>query len=189
MKLARFIFLFLILFCSKLLYSLPAEDIEIINDRDYFPGVHELLGNAKKSIYLIMFSVYYYDYYPDSPSNILLRDLVNAKRRGVDVKIILEQGEPTSGGLFHEKKIQPQQLERVIRFLKDNNIPYILDPPDVTTHAKVIVIDELYTAIGSTNWSYSALSKNNETSVVIKSKEVAMDYIKYFNLNIDLDRK
>lgn len=162
------------------LNALPAEDVEIINDRDYFPRVHQLLQGAKKSIYVIMFSAHYYDQYPDSPPNILLRDLADAKRRGLDVKVILEQGEPeSSGGLFRKTKIQPQQHERVVQFLERNNVPYILDPPDIITHAKLIIIDETYTIIGSTNWSYSAISKNHETAVVIKSQDVAHAYITY----------
>lgn len=174
----------ILIFTTSIVYPLPAEDVEIINDRDYFPRVHELLQNAKKSIYVIMFSSYYYDRYPNSPSNILLRDLADAKRKGLDVRVILEQGEPLSSGLFRKKKIQPEQHERVVQFLKQNNVPYILDSPDVTTHAKLIIVDETYTVIGSTNWSYSALTKNNETAVVIRSPDVAKFYIEYFKGNV-----
>lgn len=156
------------IFITSIIYALPAEDVEIINDRNYYPRVHELLQGAKKNIYLAMFSIYYYDRHPDSPSNILLRDLVSARNRGVDVKVILEE---------------ERQPDRVIRFLKQNKIPFKVDPPDITTHAKLIIIDEIYTVIGSTNWSYSALSKNNETAVVIKSQEAAGVYVNYFKDN------
>lgn len=178
--------LLILIFIPSILYAFPTEDIEVINNKDYFPKVHELFQNAKKSIYVIMFSVYYYDAYPNSPSNILLQDLADAKKRGLDVKVILEQGEPLSGGFFKKKKIQPKQHERVVQFLKQNNVPYVLDSPDITTHAKLIIVDELYTVIGSTNWSYSALAKNNETAVMIKSKEVAGYYTSYFNKVLDI---
>lgn len=158
------------IFTSTIIYALPAEDVEIINDRDYSPRVHELLQGAKKSIYLVMFSIHYYDRYPDSPSNILLRDLAGARKRGVDVRVILED---------------EQEPGRVIKFLKQNKIAFKVDPPDITTHAKLIIIDGTYIVIGSTNWSYSALSKNNETAVVIKSQEVARVYVSYFNKNLD----
>lgn len=181
MKITKVIFIVILMLFTSPLYSFPAEDIEIINNRDYFPRVHELFMNAKKSIYVIMFSARYYDAYPNSPSNVLLKDMADAKKRGLDVKIILEQEEPASAGLFKKKKIQPEQHERVVRFLKQNNIPYILDSPDTTTHSKLIIVDEMYTVIGSTNWSFSALSKNNETAVVIKSREISREYLSYFN--------
>lgn len=160
------------IFISSLAYALPAEDVEVVNDRDYFPKVHELLQGAKRSVYIVMFSAYYYDRYPNSPSNILFRDLASAKKRGVDVRVILEQEE---------------QPNRVVQFLKQNKIPYKLDPPDITTHAKLIIVDGLYTVIGSTNWSYSALSKNHETAVIIKSPDVAKAYTGYFNKNLDIE--
>lgn len=176
MKVGVFVIL---VFYSSILYPLPAEDVETINNTNYFPKVHKLLQNAKKSICLIMFSAHYYDRFKDSPSNILLMDLASAKKRGLDVKVVLEQEEPPKG-LSKKKKIYPEQHERVTAFLKQNNIPYVLDSPSVTTHAKLIIIDEIYTVIGSTNWSYSALSKNNETAVIIKSKEVSRSYLDYF---------
>jgi cardiolipin synthase len=39
-----------------------------------------------------------------------------------------------------------------------------------------LVIDEYITIIGSTNWTYSALRKNHEASVMIKSKSVALAF-------------
>lgn len=164
---------------AKTAYTLPAEDVEIINNRDYFPSVHELFKNAKKSIYVIMFSAYYYDDHPNSPSNLLLKDLADAKKRGLDVMVILDQCEDSPRGFLKKKKIQPEGLEGVVKFLEKNGIPYKLDKEDVTTHAKLIIVDEMYTVIGSTNWSYSALKKNNETAVIIKSDKVAGRYVDY----------
>ena len=43
-------------------------------------------------------------------------------------------------------------------------------------HSKIFVIDEYITIIGSTNWTYSALRKNHEASVMIKSKSVAIAF-------------
>ena len=97
----------------------------------------------------------------------------------MDVKVILEQGESVSGGWFGSKKIQPEQHERVVQFLEQHGVPYVLDAPDISTHAKLIVIDELYTVVGSTNWSYSAITKNHETAVIIRSRQVAKSYIEY----------
>ena len=70
--------------------------------------------------------------------------------------------------------------EKVKNILTRNGIKVYLDSENVTTHSKLIVVDGRYSIVGSTNWSYYALSKNNETNVLIDSEEVAKEYIKYF---------
>lgn len=157
-------------------FALPAEDVEIINDRDYYPKVHKMLQEAKESIYVIMYLARYYDKYANSPTNVLLRDLAGSKAKGLKVNVVLDQGAPALG----RSKVQNLENERVVEFLKKNKIPYQLDSPKTTTHSKLIIIDGLYTIIGSTNWSYSAMEKNHETAVIIKSKQVAEAYLQYF---------
>lgn len=181
MKKYKIILLALLICFPSMLYSLPAEDIEVINNKDYFPRVHELFKNAKQSIYVIMFSAYYYDKYSGSQSNQLLQDLADAKKRGLDVKVILDQEKPVLSGFFQKKEIMPEQHKRVTQFLKENNVPYILDSQETTTHSKLAIVDGIYTVIGSANWSYSALTKNNETNALIKSREAAKQYTDYFN--------
>jgi phosphatidylserine/phosphatidylglycerophosphate/cardiolipin synthase-like enzyme len=44
-----------------------------------------------------------------------------------------------------------------------------------------MVVDGQLTLLGSTNWTYYALTTNNETSVLIRSKEVAQALQGYFN--------
>ena len=36
--------------------------------------------------------------------------------------------------------------------------------PSQTTHTKVLIVDEQLALLGSTNWTYSALTNNNEVS-------------------------
>jgi len=171
------IIVFSIFFCINISIppacAMPAENVKVINDRAYFSNVNQLLLNAKKNIYMIMFSAYYYDRYPNSPTNVLLKDLVEAKRRGVDVRVVLEQS-------AHSSSPGAVQNGRVIEFLKQYGITYKLDSPYIRTHAKLLIVDGLYTVVGSTNWSYSAMEKNHETAVIIKSPQVANSYMEYF---------
>jgi phosphatidylserine/phosphatidylglycerophosphate/cardiolipin synthase-like enzyme len=44
-----------------------------------------------------------------------------------------------------------------------------------------MVVDGQLALVGSTNWTYYALTNNNEVSVFIRSKEVARELIDYFN--------
>jgi len=181
MRILQCLVVFLVILNPTLAYPFPAEDVVVVNNLEYFPTVHKLLSEAKKSIYVIMFSARYYDDYPDSKSNILFNDLADAKKRGLDVKYILEQELPEKGKTAEKDRIYPKEHNRVMDFLKKNNIAYTLDNPDITTHSKLIIVDGMYTVVGSTNWSYSALTKNNETSVIIKSVNLADSYTRYFN--------
>jgi len=57
----------------------------------------------------------------------------------------------------------------------------ICDSPSKTSHTKVLIIDDQFALLGSINWTYSALSENNEVSVLIRSKEIAKELTGYFN--------
>jgi phosphatidylserine/phosphatidylglycerophosphate/cardiolipin synthase-like enzyme len=65
--------------------------------------------------------------------------------------------------------------------LSDGGVNVIYDALTKTTHAKWMVADGEYTLLGSTNWTYYALTSNNEASVLIRSKEVAKELVDYFN--------
>ena len=164
------IFISLVLRSSPLL-ALPAEDVEVIQNREYFPTVHQALQEARESIKVIMYAARYYENYPDSPSNILIGDLIEAHRRGVKVEVILELG------VFEEVN---QHNQEVGQLLSREGVVVALDSPSVTTHAKLMTIDGEISILGSTNWKYYSLDKNNEVSVLIKSREVAREIEEYF---------
>ena len=166
------IFVSLVLASSPLL-AYPAEDVEVIQNREYFPRVHQTLKEARESIKVIMFEACYYEEYPDSPSNILIRDLIEARRRGVKVEVILEVG------IFEEVNRNNQEVGQL---LSRERVAVAFDSPSVTTHAKLITIDGNISILGSTNWKYYSLDKNNEVSVLIKSREVAREIEEYFKI-------
>lgn len=114
----------------------------------------------------------YYKNYPDSPTNLLIESLINACRRGVDVHVLLEISD-------FEKKLAVQNME-VGTLLKRHGVKVYYDPLHITTHDKLIIIDDNITIIGSTNWTYHALAKNNESSLLIKSAELANYFKDYF---------
>ncbi len=161
-----------ILFINLPVFALPAQDVEIITNSGYFPTDRRVLKEAKSSIRLIMFQVVnYYGKYSDSPSNILIKELINAKKRGVNVEVILEIGKWPD---VNEKN------RKVGQMLLDSGIKVTYDTMSRNTHAKLLVVDNSITILGSTNWSYFSLTKNNEVSVLLKSKEVAQKLTQYF---------
>ncbi|TES90411.1 MAG: hypothetical protein E3J87_10080 [Candidatus Cloacimonadota bacterium] len=54
------------------------------------------------------------------------------------------------------------------------------DSQSVTTHAKIVIVDDRVAFIGSTNWSKSAIEKNNEVNVEIKKEEIVKELESYF---------
>ncbi len=71
-------------------YCYKAEVIDISGTK-YFPCVQEALSKAEKSINLVMFTIELSPYREDSKVNQLINGLIEAKQRGVDVEVILDQ--------------------------------------------------------------------------------------------------
>ncbi|MDD3725861.1 MAG: phospholipase D-like domain-containing protein [Candidatus Ratteibacteria bacterium] len=176
----RRILLCLLIFCFATTTCLiPADVFEgrvyPANNREYQKLLLPKLKDAKSSIYMIMFLASYYPSYPDSPTNLFLKEMIEAKKRGVKVEIILNQSDDKTSS-SHETV----ENLKTARYLSNYNIPVYFSPSGITTHSKLLVIDGRFVVIGSTNWSYSAMAKNNETSVIIDSPKLAQYYIRYF---------
>jgi len=136
-----------------------------ISDRGFFPVVHKSFKNAQKTIYIIAFELKYYEKFKGSSENVLVEDLIEAKKRGVDIKIIVDEY---------------SNRNNAYKYLRENGIDIKHDPQNTTTHAKLIIIDGEIIILGSTNLSYYGLEKNYETDIYIKSKKIAEYFIKYF---------
>jgi len=154
-------------------YSLPAEDVQLVTDAQYVRVAQKMIQEAKASVQVMMFEMGYYDGHPDTPSNLLIRELIHAKKRGVKVEVILEVREGddrTTKRNRHTGKI-----------LSEGRVEVIYDSLAKTTHTKLMVVDGQLTLLGSTNWTYYALTNNHEAAVLIRSKELAKELTDYFN--------
>ncbi len=152
---------------------MPAEDIQLITDTQYFQAAQKMIREAKQSIFVMMFEMGYYDNHPTTPSNFLIKGLIEAKKRGVKVEVILEvrEGEDRT----------TKRNRRTGSVLSEGGVEVVYDPLSKTTHSKLVIVDGQSTLVGSTNWTYNALTDNNEVNVLIRSKEVAKEMIDYFN--------
>ena len=175
MKVKRHILFAILIFfiSSQIVFALPAKDVKPIPNQLYYPAVHELMTKAEKSIHIVMFEMFYYPKYPESLENQLVQDLIDAHKRGVNVEVILEQG--TFGRITRRNKREGGFM------LSRAGVKVYFDSLTKTTHDKLIIVDERYTVIGSTNWSYYALEKNNEASVLIDSIPLAKSFLEEFN--------
>jgi cardiolipin synthase len=153
-------------------FGLPARDVQVITDREYFEVVQTCFKEAQSSIKVMMFEASYYEKYPNSPTNILIRELIAAHKRGVSVKVILERRD--------ERQQESVNNEKTGTMLSREGVDVVYDPVTVTTHTKLLIVDGTISVVGSTNWTYSALEKNHEVSVLIRSSEVARRLQDYF---------
>lgn len=136
-----------------------------LTDREYFPTVREAISSANGSIRMVMFDIRYYPDYPESPGNLLIGLLGDAAERGVDVRMIADEW-------LTEKP--------VLSMLRERGVCIKYDSGETTTHAKLIIIDSEIVIIGSTNWSYHSFEENHEANAVIRSEELAGQFIDYF---------
>lgn len=162
---------------------LPAKSVQPANDRLYFLEVHRAISQAKQRVWVAQMSAYYYMIRPknvpsDVPTtttvvpaltNLLLKDLIKARERGLDVKVILDI----------QKDRDIDNMDFANRLIAAG-VPVYFDDPEVTLHAKMVLIDDHLTVIGSTNWTLNALELGHEASVVIDSREVNQVYSAYF---------
>ena len=86
-------------------------------------------------------------------SDSLKNALIDAKNRGVDIRIILEQEIESNENCFY--------------YLVSNGIDVKWAPREFSrTHSKFMIIDKKIVFVGSTNFSYSALNTNREAAIL-----------------------
>ncbi len=157
------------------------EGSNLIAGNEYADRVLSLLKSAKKRIYVSMYVMRYSPTRSYSVENIYIKALIDRYKRGVDVKIVLDASREWSKKRQSLSGPRSEKNDNAFNALKNAGVPVIYDSMEQTMHAKTIVIDDELCIIGSTNWSYSALKKNVEFSVLIKSKSQTQKMIDHFN--------
>ena len=137
-------------------------DVTDISDNKYFEAVHQELARAKKSITVAMYLISTNLFTADSLQNILLSDLIAAKKRGLTVKVYLDKSARP-----------PEKNDFAYDLLSQAGIDARFASPGLCLHDKLIIIDGKTVISGSTNWTYSALKINSENSDLIRSPEYA----------------
>ncbi len=169
------------LFLTFLFLALPpvraeTQEIRDLSNRRYFDGTLTAIQNAKRSIFLVMYHAPLDPSNHDSPVTQLFEALIQAKSRGVNVRIILDQEIKTD----RSAKGAPMKNLRAYHFLKENGVPVSFDSLGKRTHAKLLVMDEEIVILGSTNWSREALDQNYEANVMLRSPETARAMLEDF---------
>lgn len=148
------------LFFTSSVLAAPADDVVPLIDRDYFTVTCKAMQGANKSILFVTYEAQLSVNHPFGGESLMLRELISAKNRGVDVRVILE-GDPERNNTY------------AYDFLKNAGVNVSYDADNITTHSSFMVIDDEYTILGSHNWTIGGQRMNHEASVFIRSKDVA----------------
>lgn len=158
------------------LFAYSAQTVTI-PPRGYFATVQRELAKAKKSITVCMYLFTLRPNQSTSPVFQLAESLKKAHDAGVRVEVILDQNINFSEGEERASDLSEGKNAPAYTFLKSQGIPVYYDDAATYTHSKAVVIDEETVIAGSTNWSESALTRNQEINFLIRSKEVARDVL------------
>jgi cardiolipin synthase A/B len=114
------------------------------------------------------------------PDDQILKALVDAARRGVDVKIILPGITDSSLSLNAQRYHYAELLKAGVKLYERNT--YLL-------HAKTTVIDQVWSTVGSTNLDYLSLLSNDEVNAIILNREFAVEMEKMFVRDLENSRQ
>jgi phosphatidylserine/phosphatidylglycerophosphate/cardiolipin synthase-like enzyme len=111
-----------------------------------------LVDGAKKQILIPVFLI---------TDKRLAQALINAKERGVDIKVIVDA--TNARGKYSKH-----------RLLRQHGILVKTETFAGKLHSKTMIIDNTYSVIGSMNFSKSGETKNDENVLVIKNTKLAI---------------
>ena len=161
----------------SLVLTRPGQ-IRILPDNEYFELLLPMIQRARHEIRLTMF-LFRTTSSPNNLATAVAKALINARRRGVAVRVLLER----SG--FDDSINTANRT--VAAMLQKNHITVRFDSRAVTSHAKLVVIDHRYVFVGSHNLTHSALTTNHEFSLLVDSRDLAAEVLSYLD-SIELSR-
>ncbi len=135
----------------------------------YRAAVYRAVSNAQKNIFISAFVL---------SDPYLIKLLINAKNRGVDIKIILD---PNKSDTYDNPNYQTAEI------LKQNKISYRWFKPNSyhdtefnMLHTKLMIVDN-EVIIGSGNFSHKGLDVNHEVGLITNDNEVVNKAKVFFN--------
>lgn len=167
----------LVVMCSLMTATLTAfivnrgEYIITTNNHDvavleacFTPGMDctqriiEAVGQAENTVLVQAYSF---------TSKPIAKALVDAKKRGIDVRVILD-------------KSQVNYRYSVFPMLADALIPVFVDSKPAIAHNKLIMIDGKMTITGSFNFTTAAQKRNAENIMIAQNQDITLRYINYW---------
>ncbi len=155
---------------DPVLEKLVLKNAEPVVSRNYYPFVLNLLKKSNDYIDIYMYGLRF-DKSKTNPIYNLLNEIINAQKRGVKVRMVIEKSDKP--GLLDKFNSE------VADYLKENDIIVRYDPENIISHSKLLIVDGTV-ILGSTNWGYGAMNQYNEANIALQIKPITKFFRKYF---------
>jgi phosphatidylserine/phosphatidylglycerophosphate/cardiolipin synthase-like enzyme len=129
---------------------------------DPLATVVQAIDGARKTVLVQMYAL---------TSREIVTALVNAKRRGIDVRAIVDRSQ------FEEDRGDSYAVSR----LASAGVPVLVDTVPGLMHNKVMIVDGGTVVTGSFNYTWSAEHKNAENLILIHDPALAAEYTQNWN--------
>lgn len=126
----------------------PGDPIEVANNSKYFSRANEVIQTAQTKLRIVQFETG-----PGDAPDLLVQAVIAAKNRGVDVRVLLDD--------------EVSYNQTTMADLKAAGVTVKFDSSKLRTHCKVVASEQGF-IIGSTNWSSTSISKNNESNILVR---------------------
>jgi len=124
--------------------------------------VVQAIDGARKTVFVQMYAL---------TSRQIVSALVNAKRRGVDVRVIVDRRQ------LDEDRSDTNAVAR----LASGGVPVLVDTVSGLMHNKIMIVDGATVITGSFNYTWSAEHRNAENLLVIHDPAFAAEYTQNWN--------
>ena len=138
---------------ARVLGSTPDEVVP-----QYYVAVLSAIRNAEKSI---MISAAYF-----VPTDQEMEDLTSAARRGVDVRLLLPDRSDSDLSTAVAHSHYRELLKAGVKIYETHNL---------VLHSKTVVVDGVWSVIGSSNFDHRSILFNDEVDVVVLGSETAQE--------------
>ena len=124
----------------------------------YYVTLLSAMRNAEKSIFISA------AYFVPTPQE--MEDLVGAAQRGVDVTLLLPDQSDSALSMAVAHSHYAELLAAGVK---------IYETHDLVLHSKTVVIDGVWSAIGSSNFDHRSVIFNDEVDIVVLGSETATE--------------
>jgi cardiolipin synthase len=172
---------------------------EVYTSEDYFPKVNpkggakaqmfissaEEGGSSVRVMYLIAIASARKSIYLESayfvPDPHVIDQLIEAKKRGVDIKIIVP------GPVTDSEVVKSASQELWGELLKEDIEIFAYQP--AMFHCKVFIVDNYFVSVGSTNFDERSFRINDEANLNVLDHEFARAQLSAFNLDLSRSKR
>ena len=114
------------------------------------------------------------------PDDQLEEELIAAVARGVSVRMILPGFSDFTGVFYAGRAHYARLLDGGVRIFEEQN---------AFLHAKTVVVDDIWSTVGSTNWDWRSFVLNDEVSVVVIDQAFATRMQKMFEDDLETSKE